>query len=454
MSASTLTTLTDLFPAFHARFAPYFYRQETRARSASYLRALIRPVERKNGWQLAEAMGEHDPDGAQRLLYQARWDADAVRDELQRFVMETLGDAGSAILVMDETGFLKKGTHSVGVARQYSGTAGKIENCQIAVMLSYASRHGAAFLDRRLYLPQGWVADAERCQAAGVPEAITFQTKPQLARAMLEHAFGNGVTAGWVTGDCVYGSDGVLRRWLAGRRQPFVLEVRSSERVWVIDGDRRWQGTVAAVTADLPEAAWQRVSAGDGAKGPRWYDWAWVRVAGLVVPDWGHWLLARRSLRDPTDLAWYLVDGPPETTRDEALWVAGRRWTIESCLEEAKGETGLDQYEVRSWQSWQRHTLLSLLAHAFLVWSRSVARAVEAGPSGGMGPDDRRSDRAERAGGPATAAADAAASTRIGRVPAGLVRLATTASGTRTTLPLSTTRHACIAGVLIEQLRL
>lgn len=453
MTTATLTMLAELFPVFHARFAPYFYRQETRERSASYLQALLRPVERKNGWQLAEAMGEPDPDGAQRLLYQARWDAEAVRDELQRFVMETLGEAQSGILVVDETGFLKKGTHSVGVARQYSGTAGKIENCQIAVMLSYASCHGATFLDRRLYLPQGWAADAERRQAAGVPAEVTFQSKPQLARAMLEQAFDRGVTAGWVTADCVYGSDGMLRRWLAGRRQPFVLEVRSNERVWAIDGQQRWQGMVAAVTADLPDSAWQRLSVGDGTKGPRDYDWAWLPVTGLRVPDWNHWLLARRSLSDPAEVAWYLVDGPPGTTLEETAVVAGKRWTIESCLEEAKGQTGLDQYEVRSWQSWQRHTLLALLAHAFLAWSRQVARAAETGPSGGGGLHGR-ADRGQRGGGAATVAADAAACAGQHRVPPGMVNLAPPSSMARTLLALPTTHHTATADRMMTYLRL
>lgn len=454
MTAVTLTTLSDLFPRFHARFAPYFYRQETRERSASYLQALIRPVERKNGWQLAEAMGESDPDGAQRLLYQARWDAEAVRDELQHFVMETLGDPESGILIIDETGFLKKGTHSVGVARQYSGTAGKIENCQIAVMLSYASCHGAAFLDRRLYLPQGWADDAERRQAAGVPETVTFQTKPQQARAMLEHAFDTGVRAGWVSGDCVYGSDGVLRRWLAGRRQPCVLAVKSNERIWAIDGERRWPGTVAAMTADLPDTAWQRVSAGDGAKGPRLYDWAWLAVAGVRLSGWGHWLLVRRSVSDPAEHAYYLVGGPLATTLAEAVRVAGARWAIESGLEQAKGETGLDQYEVRSWQSWQRHTLLALLAHAFLVWSRQVVRATDAGSGGdgasrGTGPDRPECARAATAAGP-----HPAASARQRHVPAGVVALATSPSMARQILALPTTQRAATANRMIRYLRL
>ena len=454
MTAATLAALTELFPTFHARFAPYFFRQESRERSASYLRALIRPLSRKNGWQLAEAMGEADPDGAQRLLYQARWDEDAVRDELQRFVMETLGSPETGVLVIDETGFLKKGSHSVGVARQYSGTAGKVENCQIAVMLSYASQHGAAFLDRCLYVPAGWAADTARRTAGGVPAAVTFQTKPQLARAMLEHAATTGVTAGWVTGDCVYGSDGVLRRWLAQRRQPFVLEVRRTERVWLIAGERRWPGTVAASAADLPDAVWQRRSAGDGSKGPRWYDWTLLPVAGLRLADWNSWLLVRRSVIDPAAYAYYLVGGPPETTLSEAVRVAGTRWTIECCLEAAKGETGLDQYEVRSWRSWQRHTLLSLMAHAFLVWSRQVAHTTDAGAGGDGARCRRRPNPPQCAGNPSVTRPDVAPTTRFAGISAGLVALATTSSVACQAGALPTTRRSASCPMIVSHLRL
>ena len=196
MSALDLDALDAQFTAFHARFAHHFYRSEYRQRSAAYLRALLSPVARKNGWQLAEAMGEADPNGAQRLLFGARWDADAVIGELQRFVMEHAGGQVDGVLVIDETGFLKKGRHSVGVARQYSGTAGKVENCQIGVFLTYASARGATFLDRRLYLPETWATDAARRTAAHVPETVSFQTKPQLARTMLTAAFAHGVQAG------------------------------------------------------------------------------------------------------------------------------------------------------------------------------------------------------------------------------------------------------------------
>ena len=432
MSAIDLDALDAQFSAFHARVAHHFYRREYRQRSAHYLRALLSPVARKNGWQLAEAMGEADPNGAQRLLFGARWDADAIIAELRQFVMEHFGDPVDGVLVVDETGFLKKGTHSVGVARQYSGTAGKVENCQIGVFLTYASDRGATFLDRRLYLPETWAQDAERRRVAHVPGDVTFQTKPQLALAMLTEAFAHDVRAGWVTADSVYGSDRSLWLWLARRRQPFVLGVRSTERVWLIkpDGGRQ-QRTVAQSAAGLVAAAWQRHSAGDGTKGPRWYDWAWLPVAGVRQDDWAHWLLVRRSVSDPTEVAFYLVGGPPSVTLPQALRVAGMRWTIESCLEEAKGETGLDEYEVRHWHSWHRHMTLSLLAHAFLASSRQVTNAALAGSPGGRGVGPTVGGR-----GAATVGADATIPEPDGT--AGLVALAAMASGTRQTRALPT----------------
>jgi SRSO17 transposase len=430
MPTIDLDALTESFLAFHARFAPYFYRAEVRERSARYLRALVSPVPRKNGWQLAEAIGDPDPNGVQRLLARARWDEDAVRDELARFVFATFGDPVQGIFVLDETGFLKKGTHSVGVARQYSGTAGKIENCQLGVLLAYVGVEGTAFLDRRLYLPQHWATDRPRRAAAHVPETITFQTKTQLGQAMLAHAWSLGVRGGWVTGDEVYGRDGALRRWLTQQGQPSVLAVPSSEHVWVIDGDVRQEATVAAVAAGMAADAWQRLSCGDGAKGPRWYDWGWVRVAGLVRAAWGHWLLVRRSLSDPTALAYYLVAAPLEITLAQVVRVAGARWGIEQALEEAKGEAGLDEYEVRTWRSWQRHITLSLVAHACLVWLRQTDPAA-AGPSGGRDRRGGRPDRPDGAGDAPLAGPDAGLAASGGPLPSQLVGLAPTASGRR-----------------------
>jgi SRSO17 transposase len=356
--------------AMHARIAHRFARPEPRRRALQYLKGLLSPVERKNGWQLAEQAGETTPDGMQRLLATADWDAEQVRDDLRAYVVEHLGDP-EAILVVDETGFLKKGTKSVGVQRQYSGTAGRIENCQIGVFLAYASARGRTFLDRELYLPKEWAADRARRHEAGVPAAVEFGTKPQLARVMLERALTAGVPARWVTGDEVYGGDRRLRVWLEEHRLPHVLAVKSTEPLWT---RTTWRQVAAkTLAAAVPEQEWQRLSAGEGAKGPRVYDWARVPIRALPEAGWEYWLLVRRSLADPTDLAYYVCFCPAETPLAELVRVAGTRWAIEESFESAKGEVGLDHYEVRRWPGWYRHITLALLAHAYLTVTRATA---------------------------------------------------------------------------------
>jgi SRSO17 transposase len=356
--------------AVHARVAPRFARAEPRRRALAYLRGLLSPVERKNGWQLAEQAGETTPDGMQHLLARADWDADQVRDDLRAYVVEHLGDA-RAVLVVDETGFLKKGTKSVGVQRQYSGTAGRIENCQIGVFLAYASRKGRTFLDRELYLPKEWAADRERRQEAAVPASVEFQTKPQLARAMLERALAAGVPFTWVTGDEVYGGDRRLRVWLEERQVPHVLAVKSTEPLWT---RTTWRQVAAkTLAAGVAATDWQRLSAGEGAKGPRVYDWARVPIRALPEVGWDYWLLVRRSVADPTDLAYYVCFCPAGTPLAELVQVAGSRWAIEESFETAKGEVGLDHYEVRRWPGWYRHITLALLAHAYLTVTRAAA---------------------------------------------------------------------------------
>lgn len=358
--------------ALHERIAGRFRRVEPRRRARAYLEALLSPVERKNGWQIAEQVGEKTPYGIQRLVASASWDVDGVRDDLRQYVVEHLGDpedVSEGVLVLDETGFLKKGEKSVGVARQYSGTAGKVENCQIGVFLSYASAKGHAFLDRELYLPKQWTSDAERMSEAGVPEGVKFQTKPQLAKQMLERAFETGVSARWVVADEVYGRDRRLRVWLESRKQPFVLAVASNERLWHGGFE---QVSAKKIAADLEDETWQRLSAGEGEKGPRLYDWARAPLFRLAEPEWEHWLLVRRNVEDPDDLAYYVVFAPAGASLPELVRVAGQRWTIEQCFEGAKGEAGLDQYEVRSWEGWYRHVTLSLLAHAFLCVTRAA----------------------------------------------------------------------------------
>jgi SRSO17 transposase len=354
------------------RLAPYFTRSESRQRASAYLQGLLSAAERKNSWQLAEVCGEATPYGFQYLLNRADWDADAVRDELRTYVIQHLGDR-NGVLVLDETGFVKKGRHSAGVARQYTGTVGKVENCQIGVFLGYASVLGQALLDRDLYLPAAWTQDRERCRQAGIPEDRGFATKPQLARQLLARAFAAGVPATWVTGDCVYGDDRRLRLWLEARPHAYVLAVSGKEYVWGHGQQRQ----VKTILATLPGVSWTRLSAGDGAKGPRWYDWHWLPLAKPSEPGWRRWLLVRRRVSPPTELQAYVVFAPQATSLQEVVRVAGSRWTIESSFEAAKGEVGLDHYEVRSWTGWHRHVTLAMWAYALLVVMRAGLIAIE-----------------------------------------------------------------------------
>ena len=361
----------------HECIAGRFRRPEPRRRALDYLKGLLSPVERKNGWQLAER--DATPDGVQRLLYNYQWDADLVRDDLKSYVIEYLADA-DAVLAVDETGFLKKGDKSVGVQRQYSGTAGRIENCQIGVFLAYASVNGRTLLDRELYLPQVWAEDLERRREAGVPEGVSFRTKPQLARLMLERAVESGVPFAWVAGDEVYGNDRNLRLWLERRCVPHVLAIKRSEKLWALTDRGPRQVRADRLASGVEECAWVRCSAGDGAKGPRVYDWATVDIRPLREPGQGYWLLVRRSLANPGELAYYVCYGPAGTSLEELARVAGTRWAIEECFEEAKGQVGLDQYEVRRWDGWYRHITLAMLAHAYL--SVIKHQAMEQGEKG------------------------------------------------------------------------
>jgi SRSO17 transposase len=371
---------TDL-EGVHARIAPRFERAEPRQQALAYLKGLLSQAERKNGWQLAEEAGNATPDSMQRLLNAAHWDEDAVRDDLVAYVREHLA-APAAILVIDETGFLKKGTKSAGVQRQYSGTAGKRENCQIGVFVTYSTLVPVptqVLVDRELYLPQQWADDWPRRQEAAIPDAVAFATKPELARRMLARLAALELPSAWVTGDTVYGGSGPLRRWLQERRQPYVLALASTD-----DVDLPWERTSYHVSAQeialhaVTANAWQRVSAGVGAKGPRLYDWALVRLVPPPQAGFEQALLIRRPLDAPADpeelvkeLAYYLTFAPLGTLLETLVAVAGRRWTIEDSFAAAKGEVGLDQYEVRRYPSWYRHITLAMLALAYLAVVRS-----------------------------------------------------------------------------------
>jgi len=379
------------------RLDRHFVRSEGRRRARAYLRGLLGGAERKNGWQLAEAAGDRTPHGVQHLLGRARWSADAVRDDLQSYVREHLADPGG-ILVLDETGFLKKGAKSVGVARQYSGTAGRIENSQIGVFAAYVSpgRGGArTLIDRALYLPKAWTQDPARCRAAGVPQEVAFATKPRLARELIARAVDDaGLPCAWVVADSVYGGDGSLRLWLEERRQSYVLAVTSQYRLF--DGQRReWAATLVN---RLPARAWKTLSCGAGSKGERRYRWTSF-VVRQVGAERCRWLLARRGLEDAQADAFFVVSAPKETTLQEMVTVAGARWAIEECFQVAKGELGLDHYEVRSWAGWQRHVTLAMLAQAYLAVLRAGAQgAAEVSVPGKVGQRKKGVPRAAAPG--------------------------------------------------------
>jgi SRSO17 transposase len=356
------------------RVAGRFGRVEPRRRARAFVLGLLADLPRKNCWTIAEHAGDATPDGMQHLLAGAVWDHDAVRD----YLLEHLGDP-AAVLVVDETGDLKKGTHTVGVARQYTGTAGKVDNAQVAVYLAYATSAGHGVIDRELYLPQGWLADAERCQAAGVPDQRAFATKPELARVMLERALAAGVPAAWVTADEVYGNSPALRSWLEGRQLPDVLAVKCTEPLPSTSGP---SVPAAQLAGQVSPACWLRLSAGHGAKGRRWYAWSRLPLSGAGAPEgWERWLLVRRSLRTG-ELAYYLCAGPAGLPLVALVRVAGSRWRVEEAFQASKGLCGLDQHQVRRWRSWYRWVTLAMLAYAFLVVAAVTTHAQHPAPQG------------------------------------------------------------------------
>jgi SRSO17 transposase len=369
------------FDRLHERLQPYAARGRTHERMRLHLEGVLGKAERRNGWHLAEAAGDVSPYAMQHLLGRASWDVEGVREETRRYVREGLGSAIRARIV-DESGFLKKGEKSAGVARQYSGTAGRVENCQVGVFLAYATTSECAYVDAQLYLPESWTEDRARCRAAGIPKGVVFQTKPQLAQRMLERAHAADGPVQWVLADEVYGKSQELRRWLEEQRQSYVLAVSCNLGVRLAGKKPKEARRVDEVVAGLPAAAWQCLSAGEGSKGPRLYDWAWMEAESSDLPDgWRRFLLARRNLEDATEIAYYFVFAPAVLTLQEAVEAAGLRWNIESGFEQAKQEVGLDEYEVRKWEGWSRFITLGLLAHAFLAVQRARARAEKGAPA-------------------------------------------------------------------------
>jgi SRSO17 transposase len=371
-----------------------FGRSEPRARVGAYVRGLLAGLERKNGWTLAEHAGAVSPDGMQRLLRTADWDVDGVRDDVRDYVLDGLGDpgagdgdSGAGVFIADDTGFVKKGRRSAGVQRQYTGTSGKIDNCQLGVFLAYATGRGHALVDRELYLPATWTEDRDRCAAAGIPEETEFATKPELVVRMLERVEAAGRLRGWFTADEAFGQNPGLRDWLSAHQVPYVLATRNDDLLTCPDGHRE-QAKVLATLAGVDSAgridpaAWERRSLGYGAHGERVYDWTAIALDPAGLPDgWGHWLLVRQQTEPTADQiaagktvperAYYRCAGPATTPLRELIRVAGTRWAIEECFQTAKNEAGLDHYQVRTWRAWYAHITLAMLAAGWLAVTRA-----------------------------------------------------------------------------------
>jgi SRSO17 transposase len=339
-----------------AVLAPWFARAGTRLAAQQYVRGLASLVERKNSWQLAEHAGHRTPDRLQRLLSSAAWDEPGVRDDVRDWAVRALADQ-EAVLVADDTGFLKKGRSSAGVQRQYSGTAGRIENCQIGVFLAYATGLGRLLLDAELYLPASWAEDPDRCARAGVPAEVGFATKPELARMMIERVVRARLPFGWVAADEAYGDNPGLRRWLEGAGVRYVMAVSCDHLVVAAQGLVR-----ADVLAAGPGLVWRRLSCGEGAKGPRMYDFAEVPDAASAA----HRLVVRRSL-DDGQLAFFWCHTPAGATLPRLVRVIGMRWAVEECFQASKGQVGLDHYQVRSYPGWYRYITLAMAAHSWLT---------------------------------------------------------------------------------------
>jgi SRSO17 transposase len=398
MSGASVEATLDLWSVAlretKSRLRALFAHPSVATSAAAFLDGLLGPERRKTGWMRAEAAGDPGPWRQQAVLGRSHWDADALRDLVRDDVVETLGSP-EAVLVIDETGFLKQGKSSCGVARQYTGTAGKITNCQIGVFAAYVSAHGHAFIDRRLYLPKSWASDPKRRAASHVPAAIAFATKPAIAVQMIDHALGAGVPFAWVTGDSIYGV-GALEVRLRRAGKGYVLGVTGSHPFWSWGKPMIVAGSAEDIAAALPASAWQRLSAGDGTKGPRLYDWAYLELADLDAAEfdgppglWTRGLLIRRSLSDE-GLAFFTTWCPAGTAVETLVAVEGTRWAIEDAFETAKTELGLAHNEARSWHGWHRHVSLVMLAFAMMAIVRHRANSLPCDEKGGAAERRRR----------------------------------------------------------------
>jgi SRSO17 transposase len=359
----------DDFREFFLGFSHWFSRADIRWQAFKYLRGLLAPIERRNGWTIAQQAGDATPDAMQGLLCSPCFDRDAVRDEVRSAVVAALGDPGG-VLIADESGFVKKGKASAGVQRQYCGTTGKVDNCQIGVFLAYASRAGRALIDRELYLPRSWTTDRDRCRTAKVPDEVQFATKPEQAQAMLARAVDAGVPFAWFTADEAYGQNPGLRGWCEHQDIAYVMATRCDDEVASgLHTTTRVDELIAAVRP----GAWQRMSCGDGAHGPRVYDWVAVPIRQQFPHGRRGWVLARRTITTG-ELAYYRCFGPRGTRLRTLVATAGARWAVEESFQTAKNEAGLDQYQVRRYDAWYAHITLAMAAAAFLT----VVRAAEA----------------------------------------------------------------------------
>lgn len=372
-----------------ARVSPALGRFETRRTAGAFIDGLLSSAERKTGWMLSEAAGYEGPYRMQSLLGRSSWSADALRDLVRAYAVEALA-APDGVLVVDETGFLKKGRHSVGVGRQYSGTAGRIENCQVGVFACYASRWGHALVDRQLYLPKDWAGDAARRIKASVPDDVDFATKPAMAREMVARTLDSGLPCAWVLADALYGSDSRFRRSLEQRGQAYVLAVRSNHTLRFLQDWALVHTDPATMAADFDDDQWMSLTAGEGAKGPRLYDWARAKLAWQAQDGFERWLLVRRSQRDPDAMAYFFAYAPEGTTLAELAGAAGLRWTIEECFLRAKDDLGLDHCEARSWHGWHRHMSLVMAAAAFLAKLSADQRRNTFGKGDKTSPNDRQ----------------------------------------------------------------
>jgi SRSO17 transposase len=375
MAGASIEATLELWAAslrtVKGRIRPLFLQERVAASAGQFLDGLLGNEPRKTGWMRAEAAGDPSPWRQQAILGRGRWDADALRDIVREYALETLSNE-DAVLVIDETGFLKQGKASCGVARQYTGSAGKITNCQIGVFACYVSRHGHAFIDRALYLPKEWTDDPKRLKAAHVPDEVGFATKPQIARRMIARAIAAKVPFSFVAADSVYGT-GDIEAMLRKAGKGYVLGVASNHVFHSWGKKQLVGGTAAKLAQNLPENAWRRLSSGEGTKGPRLHDWAYIELADLDVSEyndtlegtWTRGMLVRRNIADG-ELAFFSIWCPKGTPMKTLISVEGHRWSIEDSFETAKNELGLDHNETRSWHGWHRHVSLAFAVMAVI----------------------------------------------------------------------------------------